>query len=142
MFTIMLQHGYAPKHFMMSSIVPITKGIKSNLKCSENYRPIAISILLSKVFDNIIISQQHDFLFSSTYQFGFKPYFSTVLCSTLLIETIGHYVHDSCQPAYVLLLDAFDTMCYNELFTMLIERNVSPFVIRFMLFMYTINPWV
>ena len=39
-----------------------------------------------------------------------------------------------------MLLDAskaFDRVCYNELCTMLIERNVSPFVIRFLLFMYT-----
>ena len=44
------------------------------------------------------------------------------------------------QPAYVLLLDAskaFDRVCYNELFTILIERNVSPSAIRFLLFMYT-----
>ena len=40
-FTIMLQHGYALKHFMMSTMVPFPKGMKSNLKCSENYRPIA-----------------------------------------------------------------------------------------------------
>ena len=60
--------------------------------------------------------------------------------STLLIETIEHYVHDSRQPDYGLLLDtseAFDRVCNNELFTMLIERNVSPFLIRFRLFMYT-----
>ena len=39
-----------------------------------------------------------------------------------------------------LLLDAskaFDKVCYNELFTMLIKRNVSPLVIRFLIFMYT-----
>ena len=53
----------------------------------------------------IIISQQHDFPFSSSYQFGFKPHSSTVLCGALLIETIEHYVRDSRQPAYVLLLD-------------------------------------
>ena len=81
----------------MSTIVRIPKGMKSKLECSENYRPIAISNLLGKVFDKIIISQQHDFLFSSSYQFGFKPHSST----------------------------------------MLIGRNVSPFVIRFLLFMYT-----
>ena len=104
--------------------------MKSSLKCSENYRPIVISSLLGTVL--------YDFVFS--YQFGFKPHSSTVLCSTLFIETIEHYVHNSRQPAYSLLLDAskaFDRVCYNELFTMLNERNVSPFVIRFMLFMYT-----
>ena len=96
--------------------------------------------ILGEVFDKIIISQQHDFLISSSYQFGFKPHSSAVLCNTLLIETIEHYVHHSRQPAYVFLLDvskAFDRVCYNELFTMLIERNVSLFVIRFLLFMYT-----
>ena len=63
--------------------------------------------------------------------------FSVAHCS---IGTIEHYVHNSRQPAYVLLLDAskaFDRVCYNELFTMLIERNVSPFIIRFLLFMLT-----
>ena len=50
----MLQHGYAPKHFMMSTIVSIPKGMKSNLQYSEKYRPIAISSLLGKVFDKII----------------------------------------------------------------------------------------
>ena len=70
----MLQHGYAPNNFIMSSIVPIPKGVQSNLNCSENYRPIAISSLLDKVFDKIILSQQHDFLFYCSYQFGFKPH--------------------------------------------------------------------
>ena len=78
-FTIMLQHDYAPTHFMMSTIIPILRRMKSNLKCSENYRPIDISSLLGKVFGKIIISQQHDFLFSSSYQFGFKRHSSTVL---------------------------------------------------------------
>ena len=57
----MLQHGYAPKHFMMSTIVPIPKGMTSYLKCSENYRPITINSFLGKVFDKIMISQQHEF---------------------------------------------------------------------------------
>ena len=98
-FTIMLQYGYAPKHVMMATIVPIHKGIKSNLKYSENYRPIANSSILGEVFDKSIICQQHDFLYSSTYQFWFKPHSSTVLCSTLLIETIEHYVHNLTEYA-------------------------------------------
>ena len=136
-FLVILSRG-------LNTIVPIPKVMKSNLKCSENYRPIAITSLLGKVFNKIIIPQEHDFLFSSSYQFGFKPHSSTVLCSTLLIETIEHYVHDARQPAYVLLFDAskaLDRVCFNELFTMLIKRNVSPFVIRFLLCMYTRVQW-
>ena len=57
----------------------------------------------------------------------FKLHSSTILCSTLNVETIEpHNTHDSCQPAHVLLLDAskaFYRVCNNELFLMLIERN-------------------
>ena len=52
-FTIMLQHAYAPKHCMMSTIVPILKGMTSNLKSSENYRPIAIISLLGNVLTKL-----------------------------------------------------------------------------------------
>ena len=86
--TIMLQLDYAPKRFIMATIVAIPKCMKSNITCSENNRPITIGSLLGKVFDKIIISHQHDFLFSSSYQFGFKPHSSTVLCSTLFIAPI------------------------------------------------------
>ena len=59
------------------------------------------------------------------------------------LKTIDKYDvpwYGMCQPPYVLLLAAskvFDRVCCNELFTMLIKLNVSPFVIRFLLFMYT-----
>ena len=51
----MLLNGYVPNNF---TIVPMQKCIKLNLKCSENYRPIAISSLLGKAFDNINHFQQ------------------------------------------------------------------------------------
>ena len=53
----------------------------------------------------------------------------------MLVETIEHYLNDFCQPAYV--SKAFDRVCYNELFTLLIKRNISHFDILFILCMYT-----
>ena len=63
-------------------MIPIPKGGKV---CSTNadlrlYRSIAISSILSKILDYIIIDQHADSLATSDYQFGFKSNSSTMLC--------------------------------------------------------------
>ena len=55
-----------------SSIIPIPKGTKATLTDSDKYRSIAISSILSKVLDYIIIDNQKLALQTSDYQFGFK----------------------------------------------------------------------
>ena len=76
----MINHGYAPPEFLHSSMIQLPKGARADLSNSEMYRSIAISSLLSKIFDNVIIERQPDFLSTSNYQFGFKAKSSTVLC--------------------------------------------------------------
>ena len=53
-----------------------------------------------------IIDQQADSLATSDYQFGFKSHSSTMLCSTMLIESIQYYDENGRQAVYVLILDA------------------------------------
>ena len=56
---------------------------------ADLYRSIAISSILSKILDYIIIDQHADSSATSDYQFGFKSNSSTMMCSTImLIETI------------------------------------------------------
>ena len=93
LFSAMLYYGYAPQLFLRSTMILIPKGGKV---CSTNadlymYRSIAISSILSKILDYVIIDQQVDSLATSDYQFGFKSHSSTMLCSTMLIETIQYY---------------------------------------------------
>ena len=78
------------------------------------------------ILDYNIIDQQADFLATSDYQFGFKSNSSTMLCSTMLIETIQYYDENGRQPFYVLFLDAskaFDRVCYSELFNILLDKK-------------------
>ena len=79
LFTSMINHGYAPAEFLKSSMLPLPKGARADLSNSDMYRSIAISSLLSKILDNVIIERQQDFLSTSNYQFGFKAKSSTVL---------------------------------------------------------------
>ena len=102
----MLYYGYAPQLFLRSTMIPIPKGGKFCSTNADLYRSIAISSILSKILDYVIIDQQSDSLCTSDYQFGFKSHSSTMLCSTMLIETIQYYDENGRQPLYVLFLDA------------------------------------
>ena len=67
----MINHGYAPPKFLHSSMILLPKGARADLYNSDMYRSIAISSLLSKIF-NVIIERQQDFLSTSNCQFALK----------------------------------------------------------------------
>ena len=58
------------------------------------------------------MSLQSEYLMTSELQFGFKENVSTIMCSTLLVETVEYYVSNN-YTVYVLLIDvskAFDIL--------------------------------
>ena len=138
LFTAMLIHGVAPVGLLLSTLVPIPK-IKRGNKCDSNiYRQIAITSLLGKVFDTIVLEQQHNSLFTDMLQFGFKRNSSTVICTSLLLETIEYY-NENDTDCYLLLLDvskAFDRVEYVTLFRTIRSRNMCPVVLRLLMNMY------
>ena len=73
LFSAMLCHGLTPRLFLRSTMVPIPKGGRSSFSNFDYFRSIAISSILSKILDYIIIAQQAHSLNTSDHQFGFKP---------------------------------------------------------------------
>ena len=101
------------------------KTAKLNLSSTCNYRAIALSSIFSKILDKIIMSLQSEYLITSELQFGFKEHSSTIMCSTLLVETVEYYVSNN-SSVYVLLIDAskvFDRLCHSKLFDVLDTYN-------------------
>ena len=140
LFTSMIHHGFAPQAFICANIIPIPKSAKGALTCSDKYRSIAISSVIGKILDHIIIDRQSEFLKTSDYQCGFKPKSSTILCSTMVNETIQYYTENGGKRVYVLLLDAtkaFDKVSFKVLFDLLLDKNVCPKIVQLLYFMYT-----
>ena len=54
----MINHGYVPHECLHSSVIPLPKGVRADLSNSDMYSSIAISSLLSKIFDSVIIERQ------------------------------------------------------------------------------------
>lgn len=139
LFTAMVYHGYTPDGFNISTIQPLVKNKRKSANNSDNYRAIALSSPLSKIFDWVIMIKSSDALKTSDLQFGFKPQSSTAKCTFALMETVNYFQQNK-SDVYVLLLDAtkaFDKVNYVKLFNLLMDRGMNPLLIRCLLYMYT-----
>ena len=138
-YNSMIVHGVSPSVLLTGLMVPIPKDRKKSLCSSDNYRAIALNSILCKILDIIFISKESHALFSCDQQFGFKAGLSTTHCTFVLQETVAFYNYNHTN-VYSLLLDAskaFDRVEYCKLFDKLLERNMSPLVLRLLLYMYT-----
>ena len=77
LFSSMISHGYAHDSFLQENMIPIPKGDRANVIDFNMYRSIAISSIMRKILDNVIIEQQQFSLSTLTYQFLWK------LCNTI-----------------------------------------------------------
>ena len=67
LFTSKIHHGFAPQAFICANIIPIPKSAKTALTCLDKYRSIAISSVIGKILDRIIIDKPSEFLKTSDY---------------------------------------------------------------------------
>ena len=137
--TSMLCHGYASPNICLSTIIPIVKNKKSSLNDSSNYRGIALSSIIAKIIDILIIQSHDKNLVTSDLQFGFKQKSSTAQCTFAVNEIVNYYVSNE-SNVYATFLDAskaFDRVQYECLFKILLERNFCATVARLLAFIYT-----
>jgi hypothetical protein len=138
LFNGMLLHAFSPTAFNVSVLIPIPKNTRKSLSDSENYRAIALSSILNKLLDKIILKKCSCSFKSSCFQSGFKKQNSTNMCSFVVNEVIEHFVSRN-SPVYACLLDcskAFDRLEYVRMFDALLKKSLCPFVIRLLLCMY------
>ena len=118
-----LDTGQFPQEWKAAKIIPLHKS--GSTKSFDNYRPISILPIVSKVIEKIVHKQLMNFLdrnkLLSTRQFGFIAKISTELAATLLLDDIRKNV-DKGQlvgTAFVDLSKAFDTISHSKLLTKL-----------------------
>ena len=88
-FTCMFKHSYLPVSMLDSVVVPLVKN-KNGLSDKNNYRPIALSSSISKVFENVVLHRLEEYLWTTDNQFGFKSGHSTDLWVYALTEFIEY----------------------------------------------------
>lgn len=83
----MLSHGFVPGDF---SIVPIPKNERKSLNESANYRAIALSSVLGKLLDKILLCKCESIFTTSDLQYGFKKSHSTNQCTFVVSDVIQY----------------------------------------------------
>ena len=121
-----------------TTIVPIVKNKCGNISESNNYRPIALATIISKLFESVLLLKCKDYLSTCSNQFGFKKSHSTNLCTYALKEYIKYYKNKH-TSVFVTMLDAskaFDKVNFWLLFQKLLSRNVPLFIVRILAMWY------
>ena len=104
-FNACMVHGCLPSTMTDTILVPIIKDKTGNASSKANYRPIALTSVLSKVFETALLSKLESVFETSDYQFGFKSHHSTDLCIYTLKEIVEYYKSHS-TSVYVCFMDA------------------------------------
>ena len=139
LFRVFLVHGQVADILLLCSLIPIVKDGLADLTSSENYRAIAKSSLILKLFDWVILLHQGEKLSSDELQFGYQKLSSTVMCTWAATSVISHF-NQAGSDVFGALLDcskAFDMVEWVTLFSEMIKRKVSFIFLRVLLYIYS-----
>ena len=132
LFSFMCLHGFVPDGFGAGVIIPLVKDKSGDLNNIDNYRGIALTPTISKLFESIILRVFNDAFVSDDRQFGFK---SGVGCSEAIFScklTIDHFVQrgSSVFAATLDISKAFDRVNHGKLFKALYDSHLPCSILR------------
>ena len=84
-------HGFLPSSLLSVVLVPIIKDKCGKINSKDNYRPIALASIVSKIVENILLDRMSVTLSTMSNQFGFKKKHGTDLCIYVLKEVIDRH---------------------------------------------------
>ena len=122
-----------------TTIVPIIKNKAGDLSSGNNYRPIALANVISKIFESLILLRFEQFLTTADKPFSFKSRQSTDFCIFTLKEYIETYKLRN-TSVFVAFLDAsktFDRIDHWLLSKKLIDNRIPLFIIKLLVCWYS-----
>ena len=139
LFSLMLTHAYVPDAFGLGIVIPIVKDRHGDLSNVDNYRPITISPVVSKIFESLLLDRYTNVLCTDSLQFGFKK---GIGCSDAIfaLRQCVNYFNEGNSNVYIASLDAskaFDRVNHYKLFTTLIKKGLPKFVVDTIIIWYS-----
>ena len=136
-----LIHSHVSSYLLLATLVPIIKDKLGDACSSKNYRSIAISSLILKIFDWVVIILFGVCLGLDDLQFAYQAKISTTMCSWVVIETINYFLRNGSE-VYSCLCDmskAFDLVKHSVLFRKLMMSGISMILLRLLLTIYLLQ---
>ena len=133
-----LIHGHVTPFLLIATVLPIIKDKLGSISSSKNYRSIALSSVILKIIDWVILLLFGTSLCLDDLQFAYQPGGSTNMCTWAVIETIGYFMRHGSE-VYACTMDmtkAFDLVKHGLLFRKLNASGIPAIFIRILLFIY------
>ena len=139
LFNMFVHCNYLPKQFMHSVIIPLVKCKSGNLNDLDNYRAIAISTALSKVFEGLLLAELTCHINDEERQFGFKSGHSTGMCTNVLKRTVEYFTERGSHvfTCFIDFSKAFDKVNYWKLFNKLLDDRIDVNIVAILSFWYS-----
>ncbi|XP_024116673.2 uncharacterized protein LOC112138347 [Oryzias melastigma] len=137
-FTSFLTHGFLPDSMLDVLTVPVLKNKAGKISCSDNYRPIALASVMSKLFEFILLDKITKRIESTDNQFGFKEKLGADMCVYVLKEMISKCRNQN-SSVFLCFLDgskAFDRVNHWKLFRKMEKRGVPKCFVRILSYWY------
>ena len=123
-----------PQSMINSVVILIIKNKSGDFTDKNNYRPIALSSIISKVFEHTIVIRLEEDLWTNDNQFRFKSGHSTYALTKFM-----EYFKSRSASVYVAFLDAskdFDKISHWTLFKKLIDRHIPLYLVVILCYWY------
>src|ERR1043165_1305591 len=137
LFSMILSHAYVPEAFGLGIVIPVVKDKRGDLSSLDNYRPITLSPVISKLFETVMLGLYSKFMDTADLQFGFKK---NLECSNAIfvLRQIIEFFNSRGSNVLIALLDgskSFDRINHCKLYSTLIKPGLP------MLFINMIYNW-
>jgi len=126
LFNMIWCHGYVPNDFGIGIIVPLLKDKLGDINSANNYRPITLSPVITKIFEHCLLNKFEPQLVSSDLQFGFKRG-SGCQNAIFALRQVIEYFNQRGSTIYVAALDAkkaFDRVHHMKLLNVLLTKGL------------------
>jgi hypothetical protein len=131
LFSMMMTHSHVPEPFGSGIIIPIIKDKRGDVTSVDNYRPITLSPVISKIFESALLDKYSHYMKSDDLQFGFKKGLG---CTNAIfsLRKVVEYFNSRDSNVYLASLDAskaFDRVNHYKLFTTLIKAGLPKYFV-------------
>ena len=133
-----LIHGHVTHLLLLATLVPLVKDKLGSLNSSKNYRTIAISSLVLKLLDWVILILFGAKLGIDDLQFAYQSGVSANMCTWTVIETASYFLRNG-GNVFCCLMDmtkAFDLVKHSILFRKFLKAGLSTIFIRLLIYIY------
>jgi hypothetical protein len=140
-FNLCIKFGHLPSTFCEATIIPLVKSKMADLTDVNNYRAIAVSSAMSKIFESLLLQKINLYNINKNddYQFGFKQNHSTTSCSNYFKKTVQYYTSRG-SHVFACFIDfnkAFDSVNYWLLFKKLLVAGLPKKLVCLLAFWYS-----